>query len=158
MIWATVAAELAKSGLSRLAKEVSRNPTGRVVLDMARALDVDPSPEAVSTALASDPAAIAKLMQYEIAQRQLDEASAAAARKAHAGSWVPALLAVLLLIGVGLFGWALFTREAPAANRDMVNILLGLVGGWTGAAVTFWVGSSRGSVTKQSDLVDEMRR
>lgn len=45
------------------------------------------------------------------------------------------LFALFLLVG-------LFFFDIPAENKDLVNILLGSVVGWTGSIVAFYFGST----------------
>jgi uncharacterized membrane protein YccC len=64
------------------------------------------------------------------------------------------LALILVIAGIVLLG-ALFVVPIPTANERLVDIAIGLVLGWGGAAVQFYFGTSDGSVAK-SEQIDRM--
>jgi len=62
--------------------------------------------------------------------------------------WMPKSLGILITLGFfGMLYW-MMRHEVPAANKDMLNILLGSLGSaWIGV-VTYYFGSSAGSARK----------
>lgn len=61
---------------------------------------------------------------------------------------------ISMIVTVGFF-WMLYLvlqREIPAGSRDLANIMLGYLGGSFTAVVGYWVGSSVGSVRKDTYL------
>lgn len=53
-------------------------------------------------------------------------------------------LAGALVVAYVAAGVALFTTTVPAANKDFVNFLLGGLSTFTGAAIFFYFGDSKG--------------
>jgi len=69
-----------------------------------------------------------------------------------AHSIVPALLTWFLVTAfVGAMA-ALFMREVPIANRDILVYMVGQLSGFAAAAVAFWLGTTRDSARK-TDLL-----
>lgn len=64
------------------------------------------------------------------------------------------LALILIAAGIVLLG-ALFVVPIPKPNERLVDIAIGLVLGWGGAAVQFYFGTSDGSVAK-SEQIDRM--
>jgi hypothetical protein len=47
---------------------------------------------------------------------------------------------------------ALFFREVPSANRDIIVYMVGQLSGFTGAVIAFWFGTTRESAKKTEML------
>lgn len=67
-------------------------------------------------------------------------------------SLVPALLTWFLVSSFVGSLLALFLREVPVANRDMIVYMIGQLSGFTGAAIAFWLGTTRESARKNDML------
>ena len=55
--------------------------------------------------------------------------------------------ALVMIASIGLVA-ALMAWPVPESNRDLLNILSGVLFGWGGAVVTFYFGSSKSSRDK----------
>ena len=131
---------------------------------IASTLGTSSSPEAVMEKLQSDPDWIMKVKQIEADERQhlrelqiqtlqAELADVQSARQAHAGHWMPSALTVLLTIMVCAMTYAVVTMIIPTENKDMAVYIFGVVtGAWT-SAVTYWIGTSRSSFTKDQALM-----
>lgn len=119
---------------------------------IASALGVEPTPEAVKEKLANDPQSLITLQQIENEhseeilrlknqETQLILADKQQARVQHRDSKVPAILTGSIILGLFLFGLALFSTDIPVGNKDMVNMLIGAVIGYASAASAFWFGA-----------------
>lgn len=64
------------------------------------------------------------------------------------------LASAVLLIGAAICA-ALIWRDIPERNEAILNVALGFVLGWGGAAVNFYFGTSEGSAHK-SDILDRV--
>lgn len=88
-----------------------------------------------------------KFSDLEVADRKDARAMQAATH-----SMVPAMLTLMLgLAFVGSLA-ALFMLTVPAANKDIVVYVVGQLATLFGAAVAFWIGTTRNSATK-TDLL-----
>lgn len=65
-----------------------------------------------------------------------------------AHSIVPALLTWLVVSAFMSTLTALFFREVPQANRDIVVYMVGQLSGFTAASIAFWLGTTRDSARK----------
>lgn len=65
-----------------------------------------------------------------------------------------ALLAGALVAAVCLALCGLFFIPVPTANASAVNLVLGTVLGWGGAAMTFYFGSSKSSAAKDATIAN----
>jgi len=67
-------------------------------------------------------------------------------------------LALIIVVGFFFVLYALMNHGVPPENRDLVNILLGLLGG-TGFAgvITYYFGSSLGSRNKEDTITNTMK-
>jgi hypothetical protein len=66
--------------------------------------------------------------------------------------WMPKVLG--LAVTIGFFGLMVFMMkwDVPAANKDMLNIMLGALGGSWVSIIAYYFGSSAGSA-KKNDLI-----
>jgi hypothetical protein len=138
---------------------------------LSHALGTPNDPDAVETAL-NDPAALDKVRQAESAnsiQLQQLMVTAAQARLAHETDmarieaedranaramgiqnkdWVPKVLA--MAVTGGFFGILLLLalKALPEANRDMVNVVVGALGTAWISIITYYFGTSAGSMRK----------
>lgn len=65
-------------------------------------------------------------------------------------TWI--LTTVLSVLVAALVG-ALMLLETPPANREVVYLIAGQLIGAFATAVAYWLGSSRGSVEKQDQIL-----
>lgn len=158
MNWSALAQTLRPFAPAAAAALTATGPAGAAVgAAVARALRVPPDPSAVEAAIASDPDALVKLREIEAELRQAELASIADARGQTMGHWLTPVLTLVVVGMVVALGVALFLFEPPPANRDMVNTLLGIVLGWGGASIAYWLGSSRGSAEKADTIARSIR-
>jgi hypothetical protein len=169
MDWNILARKLSAAGFRAIGTALG-GPAGAAVGEtIASRLSVEPTPDSIARALVNNPDA-------EIALRQIDqemfaatiaanekarqdyETAIASARTATSGHWLTPVMSLIFIGIVFAFGAALFLVPLPEQNRDMINLLLGAVIGWVGAATTYWLGSSRGSAEKQEILDKAMTR
>ena len=112
---------------------------------------------------AGDPELMLRLVELEAAERERDRAAALEAqriaaedlrqaREAHRGHWMPAVLTLALAATVAALLAGLFLVEIPAANQRAADIVLGALLGAFTTGVAYWLGSSRGSAEKSSEI------
>lgn len=64
----------------------------------------------------------------------------------------PQVVAIIVLLCVfAVFGILLF-HPVPKENEAAVNIMIGFAGGWAGAVITFYFGSSKSSQDKDDTI------
>ncbi len=119
---------------------------------IARRLGVAATPRAIATAIASQPDAEEKLTEADLEMARIYTADVQDAREAHKGHWMPPVLTLMLGLMMAALGYMLFSHEIPATNRDMANIAFGSLLTAFGTAVSYWLGSSRGSAEKQQTI------
>lgn len=119
---------------------------------VASALGAPNDPDAVLAALERDPAALIKLRELEAQMQLALLGDVQHAREAHKGHWMPwALTGVLVFMWAGWRVLLLIVTVPPEATRwlegtpQTLDYLLI-------AAVSYWIGSSRGSADKQSTI------
>lgn len=66
-------------------------------------------------------------------------------------------LALILTAGFFAALAALFHWSVPASNRDLVTYMLGQLSGFTGAAIAYYLGTSKSSSDK-TDIIESMTR
>lgn len=130
---------------------------------IAGALGVDNTDTALTTALA-DPEQAAKLKQWayqhreKLEQMALDTLKAELADKAdaranHKHSVMPAIIAVVLIVMTASLCGCLMFVPIPEENATTVYMIAGQLLGWTGAAIAYWVGTTRSSAEKTRQAV-----
>ena len=62
------------------------------------------------------------------------------------------LVSAIVLVGFAVMLWLVIREEVPAHQRDMVTLLLGTLAGMASSVVAYWVGSSNGSMQKNTVL------
>ncbi len=128
---------------------------------IAGALGVGDSPEAVMTELQNNPDAALKLQQWAHEERQqirdnqirLQElaheqekarlADVQNARAEHKDHWMPSLLTIALFVLFSGVCIALFSLGIPEGNRDLIVYLAGQVTGFMATCLAFWMGASK---------------
>lgn len=126
------------------------NPVANLVVNqVAKALNVPATEEQITAAIASDPDAAERIARIEAEVAMAGIADVAAAREAHRGHWMPAVMTLGLMGMMCAAGYALLTLTIPAGNEQMVNIAFGAFLNAFGVGVAYWLGSSRGSAEKQ---------
>ena len=137
---------------------------------IASAIGTDNRPDAVQRELIQNPEAALKLQQWaheereqirqgnirlqelELAQAQAELADIQNAREKHREHWMPERLTLLLALMVIALTVALMAWNVPDGSKEVVFYLVGQIVTAFLAAVTYWLGSSRGSAEKQKKL------
>lgn len=137
------------------------------IADAAKGLIGTDDPDALAKAIAADPNLALqfklRLADIEDAERQRSHAELIArmadtqsardqtVKLAQAGSplqWGAAIVSVIVTGAFGLVTYLVFSEAIPSGNREMALYLIGQLSGFVGAAVSYWVGSSAGSASK----------
>jgi hypothetical protein len=132
-------------------------PAGAAVGSLvASAFGTDAKPDAIAAAIQADPDAAIKLREIELRHAEtlasIVTTDIQDARKAHANSFMPALITVALAVmTVGAFATLTLT-EIPAGSREAALLIVGQVIGAFASSVAYWIGSSRGSAMKQEAI------
>lgn len=135
---------------------------------LAEAFGVVPTPEAVSAAIsATDPSVVtAKLSEAEAkmtAEVEMFKAQLADVQNARAttveyvkaGSILaaaPVVVSVIIILGFGALSLLAMKPDIAGVDKSVVLFLLGAWSGYTGAVVTYWLGSSAGSADKSQQI------
>ncbi|WP_418139205.1 hypothetical protein AB9R84_09115 [Oceanimonas smirnovii] len=137
---------------------------------IAGVLGTDSRPDAVQRELVQNPEAALKLQQWAHEEReqirqynlrlvdiQLQETEiflgdVQNARKEHKENTMPARLTIALAVMVVALTIGLMAMPVPDGSKDVVFYLAGQIVTAFLAAVTYWVGSSRGSAEKQKQI------
>jgi len=169
MDWSSLAGQLAQIGLPALGT-LFGGPLGGTVgalvgKGVAAALGVPATPEAVSSAVAADPSGAAiKLAEIEAETKRQDAylADMANARAMQLGlvqthSWVsnmPAIVTLLIFMAWITLTVALYfvQSEIPERVYQLLSQAYGASNLALGTAIAFWLGSSRSSQVKDSQL------
>lgn len=169
MDWTALGGQLAQIGLPALGTLLG-GPLGGTVgavvgKGIAAALGVAPTPEAVSTAVAVDPEGSAvKLAEIEAETKRQDAylADMANARAMQLGlvqthSWVsnmPAIVTLLIFSAWIVLTVALYFVQAEIPERvyQLLSQAYGASNLALGTAIAFWLGSSRSSQQKDTQL------
>ena len=73
-----------------------------------------------------------------------------------------AFLAFVIIVATFILAYVLLTKVVPEANRDIINVALGLILGLSVTVVNYYFGSSKGSSDKnilpQNDAPDRSRK
>lgn len=180
MDWKSVASKVANA--APLVGTILGGPIGLAVGTVgklaASALGVDSTPEAVDSALSSDPAALEKLKELEInakvqlqqilaTQQQNELANNLAMYQAEGSDRADArkrqvdmkdrftdVLACVITVGffASLFG--LFFASVPEGNKAVVYVVVGSLGTAFAAVVAYYFGSTRNSSQQQQKITD----
>ena len=154
---------LLKNFAPTLATAVAGPLGGAAISAIASKLGVGDSVEAVAKALASDPAAAAKLQELELEYTKLDMANTADARKMNseiqnstAASWMSKNIAYCIDIAIvtstiGLTAM-LMTSSVPQENKELALMAFGSLVTLCGTVVNFHRGSSQGSKDKSKGV------
>ena len=169
MEWQSIAGQLAQIGLPALGSlfggPLGGTIGGLVGKGVAAALGVEPTPQAVATAIAADPgAAQIKLAQIEAETkgREAELADMANARAMQLGlvqthSWVqnmPAIVTLLIFTAWITLTIALYFVQAEIPERvyQLLSQAYGAANLALGTAIAFWLGSSRSSQIKDNQI------
>jgi hypothetical protein len=150
-------------GLATFAPQVVRWVSGsdkaaevaQKVVDVAETVTGRAGPDAIE-ALKADPAMVIQFRQRlaeigaDIERAYLQDRQHA--RTTHRDHWMPWVLTLTLASMVGLMVGALFMLPTPPENREVVYLIAGQLIGAFSTAVAYWLGSSRGSHTKQGEI------
>lgn len=88
----------------------------------------------------------------ELERLDVEDRANARARQIALRDWVPSVLAVANAVAFFALLFLMMKRPIPEANRDAINILLGVLGGSLGTVMTYYFGSSHGSRAKDEVL------
>lgn len=137
---------------------------------IAGALGTDTIPEAVAAELRNNPDAALRLQEWahrereqirqanirlqelDIERERIHLADVQHARSQHQANPVPARLTLALAAMVTALTMALLWVNVPTGSQDVVFYLAGQIVTAFLAAVTYWLGSSRGSADKQRKI------
>jgi len=162
MDWKDVGKMVAK--VSPLVGAAMGGPAGAAIGSLvAHALGVEEQPDAIASAIATDPDAALKLKQMYLDNEKDIRAHAFStlsvelsdtqnARVTHQLSSMPAAITVMLTL---IVGWLLYTITHTAmeeGNREIAIGLFGIVFSQWGAAIQFWVGTTRSSAEKSQTI------
>lgn len=174
MQWSSLAGQLAQIGLPALGTlfggPLGGTIGGLVGKGVAAALGVEPTPQAVATAIQADPSAAAvKLAQIE-AETKANEAGLADIANARSttvqlatvGSsiaWGAPVVSVVVTIGFfGIMFMLFFVRaEMPQSVFQLLSVMMGILATAFGAVVQYWTGSSDSS-RRNGDAIREVAR
>lgn len=82
-----------------------------------------------------------------------EDRDSARKREVEVKDHIPAALAVIVTVGFfGLLGW-LMLKEPPTGSKDILNIMLGALGGAWASIVAYYFGSSVGSAGKDKIIL-----
>lgn len=135
---------------------------------VATALGVDSNPDKVSEAMDSDPEWTFKVMELErkheesLRRMDLDEkkaemADTQQARRTHREHWMPWALTCILSIMVSAMVAALIWISIPESNREVIYLIVGQLIGAFSTAISYWLGSSKSSSSKNEQIAGMMR-
>jgi hypothetical protein len=151
----------------------------KAVTDVAQAVTRTTTPEAAAAVLADDPA-MSEAFRLQVAmiagqrdaeaERTFNErflaivADQGNARQqtlalAQTGSWLAwgaPIISVVVMLTFGLIVSLTLTCSMPPGSEPILNVLLGTLSAMAMSVVSYWVGSSVGSVHKQ-DLLNARR-
>jgi len=162
--WKALGRTLAGIGLPILGAQLGGPAGAAIGRKVAAAAGVADDPAVLAQAVAAgDPELMLRLVELEAAERERDRAAALEAqriaaedlrqaREAHRGHWMPAVLTLALAATVAALLAGLFLVEIPAANQRAADIVLGALLGAFTTGVAYWLGSSRGSAEKSSEI------
>lgn len=135
---------------------------------LAEALGVPPTPEAVEKAIVNgDPAVVQaqlseaeRRMEAEVERHKLDLQDVADARQTNLElvksgsniSYAPAIISGIILTGFLILSFLAMRPDLAGVRTDVTLFLLGAWSGYTGAVVTYWLGSSAGSTDKSAQI------
>ena len=142
---------------------------------VASALGVENTPEAIENELKNNPEAMVKLAQLESDERiklkelsisvmsiNLDERKAQLkdvqdARDKHKHHWMPAALAIGLGVMVSAMFTALLLVQPPKGFEQILIMIVGAVLTGFGAAINYWLGSTKGSADKSKQQAEMLK-
>lgn len=182
MQWKDIVGDIAK--FAPVAGTIVGGPAGAAVgmvgSLIAHALGVDATPDAVQSAIATDPQAALKLRELELNnavqlqqlaitqeqnrlaaetatyQAEIADRDSARKREEAVKDWTPSVMAYLVTLGFfSVLGFLLYYGK-PAAGGDALLVMLGALGtAWT-AIISYYYGSSKGSDRKTELLASSV--
>lgn len=66
--------------------------------------------------------------------------------------WGAAIVSFIVVSAFGMVAYMVFNEAIPQQNREMALYLVGQLSGFVGSAVSYWVGSSAGSASKDQTI------
>ncbi|WP_298704490.1 hypothetical protein [uncultured Variovorax sp.] len=174
MNWQSIAGQLAQIGLPALGTlfggPLGGTIGGLVGKGVAAALGVEPTPQAVSTAISADPnAAAVKLAQIE-AETKANEAQLAdianargtTVQLATVGSniaWGAPVVSCIICVGFfAVLTMLFFVRvEMPSSVFQLLSVILGVLASLMTQVGNYWLGSSEGS-RRNADTIRDVAR
>ncbi len=174
MEWQSIAGQLAQIGLPALGG-LFGGPLGSTIggivgKGVAAALGVEPTPQAVATAIQADPAAAqVKLAQIEAETKSqaayladIANARGTTVQLAQAGSniaWGAPVVSTIICIGFFAVLFMLFfvRVEMPSSVFQLLSVILGVLAGLMTQVGNYWLGSSEGS-RRNADTIRDVAR
>lgn len=171
MDWTSLGLSLVKAGapvIASLFLGPEAGPLVSIVLDkLGGALGVPATPDAVTTAIASDPDAAAKVQGVEAAHAGLIQAYLADVQNARsteveyvkAGSFIAAVPGIWTIMVVGAFITVMAVLLGRAftyttEQLSLLNILLGVLVGEVARCGNFWMGSTQAGRLRGDQAID----
>ena len=151
-----------------LATAVAGPLGGAAVSAIANRLGVGDSVEAVAKAIASDPAATAKLQELELEYAKLDMTNTADARNMNSkiqessnASWAAKNAAYVLDFAIVsatiIMTWIVFFKGVPVENKEIAYMAIGSLITMCGTVLNFHRGSSAGSKSKTEEMMKAIK-
>ena len=174
MDWSSLAGQMAQIGLPALGT-LFGGPLGGTIggivgKGVAAALGVEPTPQAVATAIQADPAAAqVKLAQIEAETKSqaayladIANARGTTVQLAQAGSniaWGAPVVSTIICIGFFAVLFMLFfvRVEMPSSVFQLLSVILGVLAGLMTQVGNYWLGSSEGS-RRNADTIRDVAR
>lgn len=141
------------------------------VTGIARDILGTDSADGIERAIAADPnlalqfrlaviqaEADARRQEFETLQAQLADVQSArnqTVELAKAGSaiaWGAPIISTIITVGFFVMLYLVIRKEIPDGSRELANIMLGSLGASFTAVISYWVGSSAGSASKDATL------
>lgn len=145
-------AQFAPAAVRWLTNSPKAEEVATKVVDVAKAVTGQTSPEGAIDALRADPQLVLQfrlqMMGNEKEWDALYLQDVQHAREVHAHHWMPTALTFVLAIMVAGLLAGLFRSSTPPENAEVVYLIAGQLIGAFSTAVAFWLGTSRSSQVK----------
>ena len=93
-----------------------------------------------------------KELDVDLERVNADDRASARQRETATGDYTPKVLAVVVTVGFFALLGSMMFLDVPIQNRQILNIMIGVLGGAWMSVVTYYFGSSAGSKQKNTML------